>query len=420
MIRGWQCSVCAAVVDIGGPLIFRCPNSTPTDPFHALEMVIEGPAEPSSDQANNPFLRYQQRYAWNAFGAAHGMSEQARHQLVLDTDAKVASVAGTGFHVTPFQRAAALSAALGFAPAGGIWVKDETRQVGGSHKARHLYSTLLALLVAEVCGLRPSARAALAIASCGNAALAAATLAAAERWPIQVFVPPQANPAVMARLAELGATINVCPRRRDDPPGDPCVLRYREAVAAGAIPFSVQGPENVWCLDGARSIGWEMAPAHLQRVFIQVGAGAFAHSVIDGLAEVGQSPRLHAVQTGGCAPLRRAYERAIQGPGGLAGSAKRWAECMTPWADEPFSAADGILDDETYDWLAVSRGIAATEGSAVVAEEADVLRAYELVHRLTDVDASHTGTAGLAGLLAIRDEIGENERVGIVLSGIRR
>ena len=28
---------------------------------------------------------------------------------------------------------------------------------------------------------------------------------------------------------------------------------------AGAIPFSVQGPENAWCLDGGRTIGWEMA-----------------------------------------------------------------------------------------------------------------------------------------------------------------
>ena len=30
-------------------------------------------------------------------------------------------------------------------------------------------------------------------------------------------------------------------------------------MATGAIPFTVQGPENAWCLDGGRTIGWEMA-----------------------------------------------------------------------------------------------------------------------------------------------------------------
>ena len=45
----------------------------------------------------------------------------------------------------------------------------------------------------------------------------------------------------------------------DDPPGDPAMLRFREAVAAGAIPFTVQGPENALALDGGRTLGWEIA-----------------------------------------------------------------------------------------------------------------------------------------------------------------
>ena len=31
------------------------------------------------------------------------------------------------------------------------------------------------------------------------------------------------------------------------------------ASATGAVPFGVQGTENAWCLDGGRTIGWEMA-----------------------------------------------------------------------------------------------------------------------------------------------------------------
>ena len=69
----------------------------------------------------------------------------------------------------------------------------------------------------------------LAIASCGNAALAAAVVAAAGGRTLHVFVPVDAEPAVLARLEELGAHVTVCPReprgrRRSDgsaaPAGD--------------------------------------------------------------------------------------------------------------------------------------------------------------------------------------------------------
>ena len=93
---------------------------------------------------------------------------------------------------------------------------------------------------------------------------------------------------------------------------------------------------------------------------------------------------------------------------------------MTPWETEPSSAADGILDDETYDWLGVVNGMAARGGSPVVVAESDVLRANELAVQHTSIDASHTGTAGLAGLLAMRADIGSGERVAVIFSGIRR
>lgn len=93
---------------------------------------------------------------------------------------------------------------------------------------------------------------------------------------------------------------------------------------------------------------------------------------------------------------------------------------MTPWETEPTSAADGILDDETYDWLGVANGMAASGGSPVVVAESDVLQANELAVQHTSIDASHTGTAGLAGLLAIRANIGNGERVAVIFSGVRR
>ena len=96
-------------------------------------------------------------------------------------------------------------------------------------------------------------------------------------------------------LERLGATVVYCERRSSDPPGDPAVLRFREAVEAGAVPFSVQGPENALCLDGGRTIGWELADAGvaLDRVVVQVGGGAFATCTGWGLGS-GRAPRRRA------------------------------------------------------------------------------------------------------------------------------
>ena len=422
--------MCGTHVDIAAPLVWRCPRATDSDPHHALQLVQGTTPLRATDDAN-PFVAFQPYLAWDSFGAANGMTEAARTSMIRQLDIDIAGVAGTGFHVTPFDRADSLSEALGFTEDGGVWVKDETDNVAGSHKARHLVTILLHLLTTESLGLAPwtdeADRPALAIASCGNAAFAAATLAAAVKWPLRVFVPPHADPVVIAGLRQLDADIVECPRRDSEPAGDPCIHRFREAVATGAIPFTVQGTENMWCLDGGRTIGWEMA-RHLEenvvgppldRLFVQVGAGTLAASTINGFRMSGVTPRLHAVQTDSCAPLDRAYAK-VQGVGGPKAAAAHWSECMWPWEHVGNSAADGILDDETYDWIPVVRAMTEGNGGPIVVTEAQVLEANDLGRATTGINASHTGTAGLAGLLAARDSIDNDERVAVIFSGVSR
>ena len=430
LAAGWSCAVCGAEVDIATPLSWVCPNATVLDRHHALQLV-QGIAPLRGSDDPNPFVAFRPYLAWDSFAAAHGMTEAERSALVRQVDADIATIAGVGFHVTPLERADALSDELGFGIKGGVWVKDETGQVAGSHKARHLFTILLHLLTAESMGLAPWTSAAgrprLAIASCGNAAYAAATLAAAVAWPIRVFVPLDADPVVVAGLVDLCADIVVCVRRSSDPPGDPCIHRFRETIAEGAIPFTVQGPENAWCLDGGRTIGWEMARQFeehavgppLNRLFVQIGAGAFAASTIAGFKMSGVMPRLHAVQTDSCAPLERAWVKA-RSIGGPAAVAAHWDQCMWPWEHVGHSAADGILDDETYDWIPVVRAMGEGNGSPIVVSEDQVLQANDLARRTTRINVSHTGTAGLAGLLAARDQIDDDERVAVVFSGIKR
>ena len=425
VVTGLECSVCGAHVSISTPFSWRCPNASANDRHHVLRFVSDvRPFRPGSDE--NPFLAYRQWLAVDAFGESIGLAEDARIRIISDLNSAIVRVGGVGFHRTPLQRANALSDSLGFSAVGGIWVKDETHNVAGSHKARHLVTEMIHLLMAEEAGRAPwsslAQRPPLAIASCGNAAIAASTIAAAVSWPIAVHVPVAAAHEVVSTLQSLNADIRVCPRVDTDPAGDPCVYRFREVVSSGAIPFGVQGTENAWCLDGGRTIGWEIMEQmdnRVDRVFIQVGGGAFASCVASSLKSVGVHPKLHAVQTEGCAPLARAWENA-QASGGARNAGPRWSSCMWPWESEPQSLADGILDDETYDWIGVLDGMADTGGSPVVASELSVVASHRMANELTDVHVSPTGSAGLAGVLEMRENIEDDERVVVVFSGVQR
>ena len=403
MIAGLRCAVCGTTVDIAVPFPWRCPKATADDPYHVLH-IVEGGSRPEPVDDPNPFVRYGPRLAWWAFARANGMTADACRALTHEV--------ADGFAITPFERSATLSDELQL----DVWVKDETGNVAGSHKARHLVGILLHLRAAETLGLLAD-RPPLAIASCGNAALAAATLAIRADWPLDVYVPTWMDDAFGDRLDRLGARVHRCARHDDDPPGDPAMLRFREARAAGAIPFTVQGPENALCLDGGRTIGWEIADqaadagVHLDRVVVQVGGGAFAACVGAGL---GREVRLDTVQAEGCAPLAEAWERvaAVDHP------ERYWSQVMRPWP-APHSAADGILDDETYDWIADVEAMVESGGTPVVAREEFILRANELA-TAAGFSVSHTGSAGLAGILAIRDSLRVGDRIAVVMSGVAR
>src|SRR5439155_2979516 len=132
----------------------------------------------------------------------------------------------------------------------------------------------------------------------------------------------------------------------------------------------------------------------LDRLFVQVGGGALASALVQGLREahdlgaLSSLPRIHTVQTAGGYPLKRAYDKlavrivdrlgltdaddvrradriasrfgspAVQEE--LRYAATHRPAFMWPREEEPKSIAHGILDDETYDWLAVLRGLLET------------------------------------------------------------
>jgi threonine synthase len=428
------CAGCGAVLPTAERYPFRCPNADGDDADHVLRRELDLSRVRFTPNAaeRNPFVRYRRLLHGYHVAAAGGLGNGDFRDVVRDLDARVAAVDGRGFRVTPFFRSEGLSRSLGFSPGGGVWVKDETGNVSGSHKARHLFGVLLYLELLERIGrVDAHDRPELAIASCGNAALAAAVVAAAGGRTLSVFVPVDADIVVVERLRELGARVAFCPRREGSV-GDPTVRRLRQALDAGALPFTCQGNLNGLAIEGGQTLAWEIASAgvDLDRLVVQVGGGALASACVHGFREarklgaIARLPRVDTVQTGGAWPLKRAYDAVVDegGTSALPYAARHRSEFMWSWEVEPRSVAHGILDDETYDWLAVVEGMLAGGGRPLVVDEERLGVANALALETTGVAVDPTGSAGLAGLLALRaaGEIGDDDRVAVLFTGIDR
>jgi threonine dehydratase len=416
----WVCSGC------GTPSASRLPFACVHEGLDGADHVLTrrgGAAEWPGGDEPNPFIRYRRLlWAWE-LAQEGGLADAEYVALATRLDDRVAEVDGHGFRVTPLHRRELDGATL--------WLKDETGNVAGSHKGRHLMGVLLALEVEAALG-RPRA-APLAIASCGNAALAAAVLARAAGRPIDVFIPTDADPAVVERLRALEARLHVC-ARQPGIAGDPCTHAFRAAVAAGALPFSCQGSDCGLTIDGGRTLGYELVEAGpLDALFVQVGGGALGSALAQALDEavalgaVPRAPRLYTVQTEGCHPLERALARVrarASSDGGvdaaLAHARTHRAAYMAPWPETPHSIAHGILDDETYDWYALVAAMMRGGGDTLVVDEAALLDARALGRATAPVDA--TGAAGLAGVLtqSRAGALPAGSSVAAILSGRQR
>jgi len=468
-----HCSACGAITT--DPLASRCPDAVPGDDIDHVLVPPDPPASawPAGDEHDgaargespdappaDPFVRYRRLLYPYRLHRAWGGDDTSYLLLVERLEQRIEALDGRRFHVTPLHahRAAGL---VGARPAPRtVWVKDETGNVSGSHKGRHLFG--LALQLAVVAHHRnaagpstpPSEPTRLAISSCGNAALAAAVVAAAAEYPLEVFVPPAAAPSVLDRLHRLGATITIC-HRTPGRTGDPCFAGFLGAVDAGATPFACQGPQHGLTLEGAATLGYELADqlgtagGRLDRIYLQIGGGAFAAAVTTGLrravdgGRLDRLPALVTVQTEAAAPLARAHARAharAQAAGAgdrslpeipvpeirfseiMTHLARHRSEAMWPTEQEPLSIAGGILDDETYDWRALLIAMHDSGGHPVVVSESLLAEANERGRAATGIDADATGTAGLAGVLrdAETGALPADAEVAVVFSGARR
>ena len=189
----------------------------------------------------------------------------------------------------------------------GVYLKEEGANPTGSFKARGM---AMAVTMARSYGLTK-----LAAPSAGNAAGALAAYAAAAGIEAHLFMPkdvPFANylEAVMygAHVTLVDGLISDCGRmvaERKEEEGWFDISTLKE-------PFRIEGKKTMG-YELVEQLGWEYPEA----VFYPTGGGvgligmwkAFAEMEELGWVKPGKRPRMIAVQSAGCAPMVRAFER---------------------------------------------------------------------------------------------------------------
>jgi threonine synthase len=189
----------------------------------------------------------------------------------------------------------------------GVYVKEEGANPTGSFKARGL---ALAVGMARHYGLKK-----LAVPSAGNAAGALAAYSAAAGIEANIFMPrdvPFANyvEATMygAKVTLVDGLISDCGRmvaERKDKEGWFDISTLKE-------PFRIEGKKTMG-YELVEQLGWEYPAA----VFYPTGGGvgligmwkAFGELEELGWVKPGKRPKMIAVQSAGCAPVTRAFER---------------------------------------------------------------------------------------------------------------
>ena len=323
---GLVCAGCGALAPAHRPFTPRCPNRRPGDDIdHVMARGIDlNRLDPPADPDPNPFVRYRALFHAYHVARAAGWGDARYVDLVRRARRRVAGVDGRGFRITPLVRAPAIARAAGLGPEGTVWVKDETGNVAGSHKARHLFGILLELRVAEALGDGDPARP-LAIASCGNAALAAAVRRPGGRAAsCACSSPPSADAAVVDRLRDLG-------RRRRHLPAPPgrggrsVVPPAAGGPRRGRRPVHLPGPRQRPRDRGRRDAGvgdrrraarrrWHPGPDRRpgRRRGARIGDRARASTMRRPSAPSTPSRAWTRSRPAAAAPLARAWERVLE------------------------------------------------------------------------------------------------------------
>ncbi|MGD9724120.1 MAG: threonine synthase [Pirellulales bacterium] len=371
-----------------------------------LESALDGTQLP----ADRPQTLHKDRPLWVRYDLDRVRQALSKEQLArrpadlwryreLLPYADPAQVVSLGETMTPLVRCGALAARYGLT---NLWIKDESRLPTGSFKSRGL---ALAVTMARQFGLRR-----LAIPTAGNAGGALAAYAARAGMQAYVFMPDD-TPAINQYECHLaGARTFLVPGLITD-----CGKIVRAGIERLGW-FDVSTLKEPYRIEGKKTMGLELAEQFGWRlpdvILYPTGGGtgligmwkAFAELAELGWLDSSTRPRMVAVQSAGCAPIVRAFDRG-----------ERFAEPFAPAA----TIASGIRVPAAVGDFMILDAVCASGGRAVAVEEAR-LREWMALGMQSEGVAICPETAACIGALERLVEerwIGRDEQVVIFNTG---
>ncbi|HEY4571296.1 MAG TPA: threonine synthase [Kribbella sp.] len=155
-------------------------------------------------------------------------------------------------------------------------------------------------------------------------------------------------------------------------------------------PYRIEGKKTMG-LEIAEQLGWQLPDV----IVYPTGGGVGIIGIWKALTELrelgwiqGPLPRLVAVQSTGCAPIVRAWEKGLPE--------------SEPWVDAK-TVAFGITVPKALGDFLVLRAIAETGGCAVAAEDEDILAEQHRVAQLEGTFVCPEGAANFAAIRQLRD-----------------
>ena len=303
---------------------------------------------------------------------------------------------GEGF--TPIFQAERLGADMGVS---NLLIKDEGVNPTASFKARGLSA---AVSKAKELGITK-----ITMPSAGNAAGAMTSYAAKGGIEAYVFMPKDAPEANRIEVEMTGGELTLI----DGLISDAGVLSRERAAREGLFdvstlqePYRVEGKKTMG-YEIAEQLGWTLPDA----IIYPTGGGTGIVGMWKAFAEMeamgwigSERPRMYAVQSEGCAPMVRAFERGD--------------EFAEPWQNAQTMAAGIRVPSGIGDYLIL--GAIRESGGGALTVSDDEIRAYmRRVARLEGMFICPEGAATAAALekLLASGQLGADERILLLNTG---
>jgi threonine synthase len=246
-----------------------------------------------------------------------------------------------------------------------------------------------------------------ALPSAGNAAVSTSAYCASAGVEATIFMPTdtpqpffQACKSFGATTVQIEGTISDCAAEMNRRNVDWTDLSTTKE------PYRIEGKKTL-AFEIAEQMGWKVPDV----IICPTGGGTGIIGIWKGLDELEtigligkERPRLYAAQSGGCAPVVRAFEKGI--------------EDVEPWLNGETSAY-GLRVPKPFAGRLILNAIRSSNGGAVVVAESEIDSVRRLVARMEGLDICPEAAVGLAGLwnLAETGEIDYDEDIVLLNTG---